>query len=238
MIGREAQVLEALRPFELPVPAVLASDPDGICSGRAALLMTPARGARPGEVQLRAAIEPDGDARALSSSNARSRGWPALRALVRPRRRSRRRTGGISSRSGQRGVDTVQRQAPHGGRFHPPRPSSGQHALRWTAADRAARRVERRARGAERGRRPHVSELAVLLDVEAAAEFRDAWETPADPPPRSTPRRLRGSEQCAGSGAAPNGTQIGLPIAGREMIERLEAFLEDSLRRMRCAGGR
>ena len=241
MIGREAQVLEALRPFELPVPAVLASDPHGICSGRAALLMTPATGDLPkGDAQLRAAIEPMAQmlvrfhqATRDLLAGRRYAPWFDHETLEAP-------NWGRQQPLWQRGVDTVQRQPrpfadgfihrdPHPGNmlFDGPQPTA---LLDWPNAGRGPL-------SADVGRMS--LNLAVLLGVDAAGTFRDAWEDACglrhDPlldlygllevqAPTETPH--------------PTASAIGLPIAGREVIERLEAFLEDTLRRMSIRRGR
>lgn len=240
-IGREAQVLEALQSFDLPVPEVLASDPHGICSGRAALLMTPVPGnLLGGEGELRAAIEPM--ARMLVRfhratrdllAGRRYRPWFDFDALEAP-------TWGLKQPLWQRGVDTAQRQAPpsadgfihrdpHPGNmlFDGAQPTA---LLDWPNAGRGPL-------SADVGRM--CLNLAVLLDVDAAAAFRGAWEDACSL--RHDPLLdLYGLLEVHAPALEPHPTAsaIGIPVAGREMVERLEAFLEDTLRRMSLRRGR
>ena len=235
LIGREVRVLEALRPLDLPVPEPLASDPDGICSGRPALLMSLVEGELlQGEAALRAAIPEFVGAILLWQTRARDvvagRRFEPWFDVSEPRPHP------LSARAElwARAAEIAQRfPAPLATGFihRDPHPanmlfSEGRLAgvIDWPHAGRGPRGVD-------------VSRMAInlacALDVDATRELRERWEhaTGERHDPLLDVYALLECDEANGS-AVPAFAALGLDLDGAEIRRRMEAFLADTLERM------
>lgn len=235
LIGREVRVLEALRPLGLPVPEPLASDPDGICSGRPALLMSLVQGELlQGEEALRAAIPEF--VRAILLWQNRARDVVAGRRFQPWFDVSHPRPHPLSACVEQwaRAAEIARRfPAPAATGFihRDPHPanllfSEGRLSgvIDWPHAGRGPRGMD-------------VSRMAInlacALDVAATRELRERWEdaTGERHDPLLDIYALLECDEATGS-VVPAFEALGLNIDGAEIRRRLEAFLADTLERM------
>lgn len=235
LIGREQRVLEALRPLGLPVPEPLASDPDGICSGRPALLMSLVEGdLLRGPEALRAAIPEF--VRAIDLWQTRARDVVAGRRFAPWFDIAEPRPHPLSARP-----ELWDRAAEIARRFPAPRATGFIHrdphpanmlfaegrltgVLDWPHAGRGPRGVD-------------VSRVAINLactvDVDATRELRERWEhrTGRRHDPLLDVYALMECDEATGS-AVPAFEALGLRLDGAEIRRRLEDFLADALERM------
>lgn len=235
LIGREQRVLEALRPLGLPVPEPLASDPDGICSGRPALLMSLLEGELlQGADALRAAIPAFVDAMDLWQSRARDvvagRRFAPWFDVSEPRPHP------LSARA-----ELWDRAAEIARRFPAPAATGFIHrdphpANMLFANDRLAGVLDwphagRGPRGMDVSRM--AINLACTLDVDATRELRERWEhrTGARHDPLLDVYALLECDEATGS-AVPAFEALGVHLDGAEIRRRMEAFLADALQRM------
>ncbi|MEE4299658.1 MAG: phosphotransferase [Pseudomonadales bacterium] len=233
LIGRELRVLEALRPLGLPVPEPLASDPDGICSGRPALLMSLMEGELlQGADALRAAI-PEYVA-AIVHWQHRARDVVAGRRFEPWFDLSAAHAPGADGELWARAAEIARRfprPAATGFIHRDPHPanmlfSSGRltGVIDWPHAGRGPRGMD-------------VSRVAINLactnDVDATRELRERWEhvTGERHDPLLDVYALLESVEATGS-PLPAFEALGVHLDGVEIRRRREAFLADTLRRM------
>lgn len=235
LIGRELRVLEALRPLALPVPEPLASDPDGICSGRPALLMSLVEGELlQGPEALRAAIPEY--VTAITDWQHRARSVVAGRRFSPWFDASEPRPRPLSTRAElwARAVEIVRRfpsPAATGFIHRDPHPanmlfSDGRltGVIDWPHAGRGPRCMD-------------VSRMAInlacTLDVDATRELRERWEhaTGERHDPLLDVYALLECDEAAGS-TVPAFEALGVQLDGAEIRDRMEAFLADTLQRM------
>ncbi len=235
LIARERRILEALGPLALPVPEPLASDPDGICSGRPALLMSLVEGELlQGAEALRGAIPAFVDAIDLWQTRARDvvagrrfAPWFDI-AEPRPRPRSERpelwaRATEIARRFPSPAVTGFIHRDPHPANMLF---ADGRLAgvVDWPHAGRGPRGVD-------------VSRMAInlacTLDVDATRELRERWEhrTGERHDPLLDIYALLESEEAT-ERPVPAFEALDVHLDGTEIRRRLEAFLADALQRM------
>lgn len=235
LVAREVRVLEALAPLGLPVPELVAADPEGRTTRAPALLMT----ALPGGL--------------LQGEDALRRSIPELvRAVTDWQERAR------ALVAGRRFQPWFDAEAPK------PRPATPRPEA-WQRAAQIARRfpppvadgfihrdphpanmlfVEERVTGVidwpHGGRGPRgfdisriALNLACLLDVEATRELRDRWEhaTGVRHDPLLDIYALLESEDPS-TDMVPAFSAQGIHVSGARLRERQEAFLVDALDRM------
>jgi len=235
LIAREQRVLEALGPLALPVPEPLASDPDGICSGRPALLMSYLEGELlQGPEALRTAIPEFVRAMDLWQTRAcdvvAGRRFAPWFDLSEPRPRP------LSTRADlwERALEIARRfpaPAVTGFIHRDPHPANMLFAggrlagvLDWPHAGRGPRGMDLSRMAIN---------LACTLDVDATRELRERWEhrTGARHDPLLDIYALLECEEATGS-AIPAFEALGLRLEGAQVRDRLEAFLADALQRM------
>ena len=236
LVQAEARVLEALQPRRLPVPELLASDPHGICSGAPAMLITHMPGSLlQGEAALRDAL--GAFAEAIVSWQERCSDLLAGRRFAPwfdPDTLEQTDDAGDAT-LWRRARDAVQRfPAPVADGFihRDPHPANllfdrgaVSAVLDWPNAGRGPRAMDV-ARMA--------LNLACLLDVDAVTTFREHHEH------RSGRRHdplldLYALLECDFVGTrAPEATweALGITLSPSTLRERLDAFCEDTLRRM------
>lgn len=234
LIGREAVILDALAPLELPVPRVIASDPSGESAGTPALLLTLAQGSLvSGRERLRGTIPALAEALALCQCRTRS--------LVAGRRwRPREPEGGHqvptwSTREAlwNRAIRVAQRfQAPPCDAFiqrdaHPANMllDGGQVSaiVDWPHAGRGPGGFDCARMAAS---------LCCLVGMDAATTFRHAFE-------EATRRRhdplldvFAACEFLPDPVAEANAEALGIELTRNQARGRLENFLADAMRRM------
>ena len=235
LVAREASVLDALRPLDLPVPETLACDPRGICTGRPAMLMSAMPGALlQGPDAVRAAIPEY--VRALLAFQRRARDLVAGRRFApwfdsedpEPRSGTARpdlweRARAVVERFPRPVADGFIHRDPHPANmlFEDGRLSA---LLDWPNAGRGPRGVDLSRMALN---------LACLLDVAATTELRERWEraSGAHHDPLLDVYVLLEADPPMGDGHA-TWDALGVPVDRDTLVERLDAFLEDALRRM------
>lgn len=235
LIEREARILEALAPLDLLVPRVIACDPTGTDTRGPALLMTRMPGTLlRGRAGLRAAIPTYVDAIRTCHREARAliagrrwRPWFDLEHLPLPADHAR-------AELWRRAIDVVRRfPAPLADGFihRDPHPANLLYSdgrltgmLDWANAGRGPRGVD-------------VSRLclnlACLLDVDATRDLRECYQDSAAVrhDPLLDVYALLESEFLHPTGH-PTWRALGIDLDAATIRDRLDAFLQDTLRRM------
>lgn len=234
LIGREARVLQALAPLELPVPRLLAVDANGNEAGAAAMLMTRAPGELlQGHDALRAAIP--AMATALLHCQRRSRHLLAGRRWQPWQPASGYRVPSWSTREAlwNRAIRVATGfQAPPCNAFihRDPHPANllfeqdrVSAILDWAHAGRGPAGVD--------GARMALN-LCCLLGMEAASHFRSAFE--AELGSRQDPllEVYAACEFLPEPDIAASASALGLDLNRNQLRGRLEHFLADAMRRM------